>query len=68
MLTTKDVCQRLHTSRNMVQWLREEGVLKMAYVGKGYQTTEEELKRVEQWMIGKRITNRGSIQRYMKGR
>lgn len=64
MLTTKEVCARLHISRHTVQWLREYGLLHMAWLGAGYVTTEAEVERFESWLIGKRVTNKDSVRRY----
>ena len=64
MLTTKEVCARLHTSEKTVRWLRRYGLLDMAKLGKGYVTTEAEVERLESWLIGKTVTNMDSVRRY----
>lgn len=64
MLNTKEVCARLHTSEKTLRYLRRYGLLSMAKVGKGFVTTEAEVERLEQWLIGKTVTNSDSVRRY----
>ena len=42
--STKDLCNLLKVNRSKIQWLRESGLLPARKIGKGYITTEEELK------------------------
>lgn len=42
--TTRDLCELLKCNRTKIQWLRDSGLLKCRRFGKGYLTTQDELK------------------------
>ncbi len=66
MLTTKEIAERLNTTREKVGWLRKYNLLPMTKIGKSYATTETALTEFETWALGKDLSNEAKIQRAAK--
>lgn len=50
--TTSDLCKLLKVNRSKIQWLRENQLLKARKLGKGFITTEDELKEFMELTAG----------------
>lgn len=65
--TTNELCRELHTSRDTLQMLREEGAL-IAYNGgnHGYLYYEADVRRFLERFRGKCFTQRSSVRKEMR--
>ena len=59
--STKDLCNLLKVNRSKIQWLRESGLLPARKIGKGYITTEEELKEFMNITTGLDLSSKQKI-------
>lgn len=59
--TTSDLCNLLKVNRSKIQALRESGLLKARKLGKGFITTEDELKEFMDLTAGLDLSSKQKI-------
>lgn len=60
--TTNDLCKLLKVNRSKIQWLRESQLLKARKLGKGFITTEDELKEFMELTAGLDLSSKKKIE------
>ena len=60
--TTNDLCKLLKVNRSKIQWLRDNQLLKARKLGKGFITTEDELKEFMALTAGLDISSKKKIE------
>lgn len=60
--TTNDLCKLLKVNRSKIQWLRDSQLLKARKLGKGFITTEDELKEFMALTAGLDLSSKKKIE------
>lgn len=60
--TTNDLCKLLKVNRSKIQWLRDNQLLKARKLGKGFITTEDELKEFMALTAGLDLSSKKKIE------
>ena len=60
--TTSDLCKIQKVNRSKIQWLRESQLLKARKLGKGFITTEDELKEFMELTAGLDLSSKKKIE------
>ena len=68
LYTTAELCKELHTSRDTLRMLREEGALPAYYMGgsAGYAYYEKDVREFLEKFKGKQFTSREEVKRCLR--